>query len=375
MLSPALSITLWLRDRHNGLLRLLDRVLLRLPAHVRALDLAAESLDDDASDLVRVGVGRRAAVLEVALALLGAGTIDTDGGAAVGNAPGELVVSGGLVLAGHPEHVVLAVDLHVLDLARRQLLHGRLDVLHAAVRARLLGGDVCVQTGAVPVAWNGLGRKGHLRAKFLGNALQDESRHPELVAQADAQARADLVLPLGRHDFSVGARDLDASVQAGLVVRLDDVTAHDLAGADTAVVWALRSRETVLRPAVRPAISAEKSVLLLETEPILVLLVGLHHDGGVMAEVVGIRLAVPHPRLAHNKEVGLVTERAWKHGHWTQVDVGIVAGRLAGRGAVEVPFGKFIDVLDWLCDGLVPISKFSSRIVDAKMDEWTMVVS
>lgn len=50
------------------------------------------SLDDHAGDLVRVGVGRRPAVLEVTLALLGAGTVDTDRGTTVGDTPGELVI-------------------------------------------------------------------------------------------------------------------------------------------------------------------------------------------------------------------------------------------------------------------------------------------
>jgi len=60
--------------------------------HVGTLDLAAESLDDHASDLVRVGVRGRPAVLEVALTLFGDGAVDTDGGTAVGDTPGELVI-------------------------------------------------------------------------------------------------------------------------------------------------------------------------------------------------------------------------------------------------------------------------------------------
>ena len=50
------------------------------------------SLDDHTGDLVRVGVGSGPAVLEVTLALLGASTVDTDGGTTVGDTPGELVI-------------------------------------------------------------------------------------------------------------------------------------------------------------------------------------------------------------------------------------------------------------------------------------------
>ena len=56
----------------------------------------------------------------------------------------------------------------------------------------------------------------------------------------------------------------------------DDITAVDLAGTDTAVVWSLRSRETILGPAVWPAVRAKEGVFLLETEPGLMLLVSIH---------------------------------------------------------------------------------------------------
>ena len=62
----------------------------------------------------------------------------------------------------------------------------------------------------------------------------------------DTLARADLVLPLSGHDLGVGAGDCDASVDAGTEVRLDDITLDNLAGANTTVVWALRSGETLL---------------------------------------------------------------------------------------------------------------------------------
>lgn len=99
------KICLWLVDvnDHLGLdgFRLLGE-----PGDIGALDLAVHGLGDYAGDLVWVTVGGRAAVLEVALALGCDSARDTDGGTAVGDAPGELVVGGSLVLAGHAELVV-----------------------------------------------------------------------------------------------------------------------------------------------------------------------------------------------------------------------------------------------------------------------------
>jgi len=110
----------------------------------------------------------------------------------------------------------------------------------------------------------------------------------------DALARTDLVFPLTRHDLGIGTRDLETSIQASLVVSIHNITAKRLSSPVTTVVRSLGCREAVVRPAVDPASLAEHGVFLLETEPGLVLLVRLHDDGGVVAEVVGVGLAVGH---------------------------------------------------------------------------------
>lgn len=126
-----------------------------------------------------------------------------------------------------------------------QLLDGSLNVLHATLLAHLLGGEVGVQTGTVPVTGHGLGVHGDAGTKDLSHAVEQETGNPEFVTHRNTLARTDLELPLSGHDLGVGARDVDASVQACLVVCLNDVTLDDLAGTNTAVVRALGSRETV----------------------------------------------------------------------------------------------------------------------------------
>lgn len=121
-----------------------------------------------------------------------------------------------------------------------QLLDGRLDLLHTALLPHLHRRKVAVQTGTVPVARDGLGIERHLDGELLSYAVQQETGEPELVAHLDADAGADLELPLGGHDFGVGSRDLNAGVQAGAVVRFDNVAHDNLSGTDTAVVRTLR---------------------------------------------------------------------------------------------------------------------------------------
>ena len=51
-----------------------------------------------------------------------------------------------------------------------------------------------------------------------------------MVTHVNAFTGADLEFPLGWHDFCVDTRDVDTRIQAGAVVRLDQVSCENLAG-------------------------------------------------------------------------------------------------------------------------------------------------
>lgn len=206
---------------------------------MRSLQLAKDGGHEDLGDAVRIGVGGGTTVLKVAVALLSSLAGNADRGTTVGDAVAELVDGAGLVAAGETELVVLAVLLDALEVVGLKLLDGSLDVGHAALDTHLLGGEVGVQTGTVPVAGDGLGVPRDLGAEVLGDAGKEEASDPELVTHVDADAGADLELPLSGHDLGVGARDADTGIETGLVVSLDNVTLDDLASANTAVVRTL----------------------------------------------------------------------------------------------------------------------------------------
>lgn len=167
----------------------------------------------------------------------------------------------------------------------------------------------------------------------------------------DACAWADLVLPLSGHDLCIGTGNVDAGVQAGLVVCLDNVSAKDLARSDTTVVWTLGSGETALGPAIWPALKVEERVLLLETEPELVLLVCLHDDGSIVAEVECIGLAIRHPGLGKHEDVVTATEGIGEGSDRSEVDVRVVPWGLGSRRAVKVPLLEGLDGFFGLVDG------------------------
>src|SRR5262245_60890899 len=117
-----------------------------------ARSVRADRLDEHRADLVRVRVRRRTTVLEVTEPGIGGRHRDPDRGAAIAHAVAELVDAAGLVLAGEALVVARAIDLDVLLVALAELLARRFDHLQAAGAARLLGADVRVRAGAVPVA-------------------------------------------------------------------------------------------------------------------------------------------------------------------------------------------------------------------------------
>jgi hypothetical protein len=159
----------------------------------------------------------------------------------------------------------------------------------------------------------------------------------------NARTWTNLEFPLSGHDLGVGTGDLDASVQASLVVSLDDVSAENLASTNTTVVWALRTWETVDWPAIRLVAHIEEGVLLLETEPWLVDLVGLHELSTLMAVVELVWGSIGVPALSENQDVGGTTEWIGEDGNGTEVDIGVVAWGLASRAAVEVPLWEVIE--------------------------------
>lgn len=125
-------------------------------------------------------------------------------------------------------------------------------------------------------------------------------------------------------------------------MSLDDVTAVDLAGTDTAVVRTLGTGETALGPAVWPAVGAKEGVLLFQTEPELVLGVGGHQAVGLMAVVELVGAAIGVPGLAEDEDVVAAAEGVREDSDRADVDIRVVTGGLAGRGAIEVPLWQLI---------------------------------
>jgi hypothetical protein len=320
--------------------------------HERKLNSTTDGLDHDTGDLVGASIGSGAAVLEVAVTLLGTRPRNTDGGTTVSDTVTERLNVAGLVLAGKTKAVVVTVDSDVLLVALSEPVNGLVDVLHTTLFTHLLGREVGVQARAVPITSDGLGVEGNLDTKVLSNTVEEVTSHPEVVTHLNALARTDLELPLGRQDLGIDTRDLDTGVHASTVVGLDNVTAVDLAGTNTTVVRTLRTGETTLGPSIGSTKLIEESVLLLKAEPRNVLLVGLHELVAFMSAVELVRGAIGVPALTEDEDVVAPAERIWEDSNGAEVDIRVLTGSLSGRRTVEVPLGELVNRSSLLVESL-----------------------
>ena len=215
--------------------------------------------------------------------------------------------------------VVVTVQLDVCLMTLSHSSHHVLDVCHALLAApHRLGREVGVAAGSVPV-FEELGgeRDGHI--EVLGNALKKIPGDPKLVTHRDALYWSNLILPLTRHDLSVGARDLDSSIKAGSVMCISNDSAEAVVRANRAVEGSLGRWVTIVGPADRPGgklgLCSDQSVLLLDAKPRLLVSTSIENSLGMCSEVCvggGELLAgaiCPLPSLGHHDYMVAFSER------------------------------------------------------------------
>ena len=294
---------------------------------------------DHGSHDVGVHVGRRSSVFDVAFAFGGTRRgRDAHRSSAVSEAVGELVHAGGLVVAGETLFVIVPVHQEMELMLSCQLVANFVNVLHAfCAFAHSLRRVIRVTARAVPVGKQ-LGGKGHVNVVVLSDSAEQVASHPEMISHLQAQARTDLEFPLAGHDLAVRATDLDAGVEASLVVHVCDNAAEAVSSSDRAVVGSLRAWVAIAWPAERPGgklgKSLQQGVLLLNAEPGL-FSSRLVKDGLCVKSEVRVagdelreRGIFPDEALGHDHDVVSLAEGVTEVSDRLQNDFRILGGRL-----------------------------------------------
>lgn len=90
------------------------------------------------------------------------------------------------------ELIFLLIHVSFNHDANRSLTH----LLQTSFLTHLLGAEVGVAAGSVPVAWNRLGVKRGHNAKVFTNPVQEEAGNPQMVSHFNPLTRANLEFPL-----------------------------------------------------------------------------------------------------------------------------------------------------------------------------------
>jgi len=215
-----------------------------------------------------------------------------------------------------------------------KLFHHTVDVRHAlSTLAHGLGREVAVAAGAIPILEELRGeRDSHV--EVFCNTLENVAGHPKLIADGNTLDGADLELPLAWHDFSIGAGDLDASVEACSIVSVGDDSTVAVVGTYTAVVGALWAGVAVVWPAQRPGgelcLRADESIFLLDAKPRLLCRIlvkdflAVNPKVGVGRHELRASGVLPHISLSHDEDVVALSEGVAVHGHRLHDDLGVV---------------------------------------------------
>jgi hypothetical protein len=157
---------------------------------------------------------------------------------------------------------------------------------------------------------------------------------------------------------------------------LDEITGKDSTGTNTTVVRTLGTWETHLWPSKDLSIGIKQSVLLLETEPRLVLLGSIHRllggssvVGSVGGTIVVVTFTQDKNVLAASERITedgdrslLVSTDLWKVEQTYKEDIRVLSGGLICGGTVKVPLLQLVNTSGGLCQSLGLGSKSSITV-------------
>ena len=180
----------------------------------------------------------------------------------------------------------------------------------------------------------------------------------------------DLEFPLTHHHFGVDAFDVQAGFQAHFQVLFDDMTSNRFAVTDATVVRTLRAGEAFGRETDRLVrFGIPDRVLLLETEPEIVVVVGDRRS-----TIGSVRVAFVIKDFAHHKEPGSHATWIGANENGLQQTIATAPRRLFGRRTVESPHRGIFDIAAEVTDDFGFASQALGGLVAVEPDVFQLAL-
>lgn len=195
--------------------------------------------------------------------------------------------------------VVFAVDSDVTFDVLAELVTDLVEGLLFAASPHDSVGEVGMHTCAVPVTWNWFWVEVQGDVVLFAQTVHEVTRDPDFVSRSLSTLVEDLVLPRSKHDFGVGSFDVESSIDANVQMLIHDVSATDVSGANTTIVWSLWGREeSLLWPSDWVASGVvDQDVLLFKAEPkVIIVVIDFSSSVGSMRSSIRVQ------DLAHDDE-------------------------------------------------------------------------
>ena len=128
---------------------------------------------------------------------------------------------------------------------------------------------------------------------------------------------------------------------------LDDVTAIDFVGSNSAVIGSLGSWKPIFGPPKGVSVHIQEGVLLLDPEPWMMINRFVHNFLGSFP-MVGLGWSVVILEcLTHHHDVVSTSEWIWIHLDWMKIGVGVTSFCLIGGTSIIIPDWQILDTC-WL---------------------------
>ena len=124
--------------------------------------------------------------------------------------------------AGEAHVVVGSVDGDVLFDVFLECCHELEEVVFSTLVPEVIGGEVGVHAGAVPVSRERFTMPFDIEAVVFAEAKEEEAGHPHFVSGTLGAFAEDLEFPLAFGDLGIDAFVVDASFEAKIEVLFDD---------------------------------------------------------------------------------------------------------------------------------------------------------